>query len=193
MHCWPHFDPLLAPFWPPKSIKFRPGTKNVTFAFWASRLDESSTLGVQGPQKPPKVPPKAIKKSIKFQLWFFSDFWCKNGSEMIPKWGGEKWLFHHGAPPGTTSRPRGTLGPPKAHFWSQNGVPRAPWDPKSLPKWPPRDPRDPQILKKTAKNYEKGSHKYIQIVFVQQREKHHQQTQKRNSWNNSKQSRQTKH
>ena len=114
---------------------------------------------------------------------------------MIPKWaqngGGGKWLFHHGAPPGTTSRPRGTLGPPKAHFWSQNGVPRAPWDPKSLPKWPPRDPWDPKIPKKDPQNTKKQLqktiktkiHKCIQIVFVQEREKHLQQTKKRNSWN----------
>ena len=164
MPFWPHFNPLLAPFWLPKSIKFRPGTKNVTFAFWASRLDESSTLGVQGPQKPPKVPPKAIKKSIKFQLWFFSDFWCQNGPKMTPKWGGGKVTFSPWSPPleppavqeGPSDPPKLTFGakmvsrgPPGTQKACQN-------DPQGTPetqKYPKKDPQNTKnkLQKKQSK------------------------------------------
>ena len=113
---WPHVDLLLAPFCPPKSTKFQHGTKKVTFAFWASRPDESSTLGVQGPQKPPKVPPKAIKKSIKFQLWFLSDFWCQNGPKMSVKWGGESDFFTMEPPLEPPAVQEGPSDPPKLTF-----------------------------------------------------------------------------
>ena len=147
-----HSDPLLAPFWLPKSIKFRPGTKNVTFAFWASRLDESSTLGVQGPQKPPKVPPKAIKKSIKFQLWFFDDFWFQNGPKMTPKWGGGKVTFSPWSPPWNHQPSKRDPRTPQSSLLEPKWNPEGPLGPKKLAKMTPKGPPRPKNIHKNSKN-----------------------------------------
>ena len=101
--------------------------------------------------------------------------------------GGEKWLFRIGAPPRTTSRPRGTLGPPKVKMEPQGppGMQKAPQNDSQGTPWSPWDLDLKKYPQKAARNQnnQKGSHKCIQIVFVQEREKHLQQTKKRNSWN----------
>ena len=77
----------------------------------------------------------------------------------------------------------GPSDPPKLTFGAKMESRGPPGTQKACQNDPQGTPETQKYAKKTAKNYEKGSHKYIQIVFVQQREKHHQQTKKRNSWN----------
>ena len=83
---------------------------------------------------------------------------------MNPKWRGKE-LFRIGAPPGTTSRPRGTLGPPKVHFWSQNGVPRPPGTKKASPNDPQGTPETQKYPKKISKTPKKNCKKNNQKRF----------------------------
>ena len=85
--------------------------------------------------------------------------------------------------------PKGPLRPkntqrktPKSSLLEPKWSPEGPLGPKKLAKMTPKGPPRPKNTQKhMQKNNQKGSHKYIQIVFVQQREKHLQQTKKRNS------------
>ena len=193
MPFWLHFDPLLAPFWPPKSIKFRPGTKNVTFAFWASRLDESSTLGVQGPQKPPKVLLTAIKKSIKFQLWFFSDFWCQNGPKITEKLWGGKVIFHHEAPPWNHQPSKRDPRTPQSSLLEPKWNPEGPLGPKKLAKMTPKGPSRPKNTQKNSKKLWKRIPQIHPNRICTTTWKTSPANQKTEQLKHSKQSRQTKH
>ena len=73
----------------------------------------------------------------------------------------------------------GPSDPPKLTFGAQMESRGPMGTQKACQNDPQGTPETQKYPKKLPKNNQKGSHKYIQIVFVQQREKHLQQTKKR--------------